>query len=80
MSGAATLPAGSPPVEIFSCSHSRVNCTYAGAASLPGSAGPGVPIKNPTAPGDELEAFSTGEHLVILVPELLATSVSHLLL
>ena len=32
---------GSPPVEILSCSHSRVNCTSASAASLSGSAGSG---------------------------------------
>ena len=66
LSGAATLPAGSPPVEILSCSHLRVNCTYAGAASLSRSAGSGVPIQNLTAPGDELGAPSTGKHLVSL--------------
>ena len=37
-----------------------------------------MPIKKLTAPGDDLDAPSTGEHLVILVPELHATSVSHL--
>ena len=66
LSGAATLPADSPPVEILSCSHSRVICTSVGAASLSGSAGSGVPIQNPMAPGDELDAPSTGQQLVSL--------------
>ena len=64
------------PVSVSSVHHHRA---LAGAASLSGSAGPGVPIQNPRAPGDELDAPSTGEHLVILVPSS-SPSVSHLLL
>ena len=37
-------------------------------------------LKKLTAPGDDLDAHSKGVHRVILVPEFLATSVSHILL